>query len=94
MVAPKLNSPSPCLTILSSDSANRRIDSLPVTPYQMLLSQSSNCGFIKTTSIFHRHQHQGSATRNPCNDKRSTAAPRLFLHDLSRLKACTHRLYR
>lgn len=45
-------------------------------------------------AISHRHQHHRSATRNPCNDKRSTAVPRLFLHNLSRLKACTHRLYR
>lgn len=49
MVAPKLNSTSSCLTILSSDSANHRIDSVPVKPCQILLSQSSNCSFIKTT---------------------------------------------
>lgn len=48
MVAPKLNSTSSCLTILSSDSANHRIDSVPVKPCQILLSQSSNCSFIKT----------------------------------------------
>jgi hypothetical protein len=95
MVAPELNCTSSCLTICSSDSVIRRIDRAPVTPCQILLSQSSNCGFIQgsmpsPTDINTIDLQRGTPVTT------SEVPPSLgcFFTACQHLETCTHRLYR